>query len=279
VTTHATTDSAGVVVTGAARGMGLACAQRLAGEGISLLVVDRDDAVHEVAGGLAGDVASVTCDVTDAGAVGELARRVGALGELGGLVHAAGVSPTMGDWRRMFTVDLVGTALVVDALRPLARVGAAAVCFASTAAHLLPEPAGHPLDAVIDEPLAPDLLDRLLATAPDVVTDPGAAYSWAKRGVVRLVEREAAAWGASGARINSVSPGIIDTPMGRRELEHQPMMGMMLDYTPLARQGTAEDVASVVAFLLSDAAAYVTGTDVRVDGGVVPTLRRAMPAR
>jgi NAD(P)-dependent dehydrogenase (short-subunit alcohol dehydrogenase family) len=268
-----------IVVTGAASGMGLACAQRLARSGSTMVLADRDAAVEQVAQDLGAEVApskvdSLVCDVTDAGAVAELAGRARSEGSLRWLVHAAGVSPTMGDWRRMFTVDLVGTAMVVDALRPMAGAGAAAVCFASSAAHQLADPS-HPLDAVVDDPLAPDLLDRLLATAPEVVTDPGMAYGWAKWGVRRLVEREAAAWGAQGARICSVSPGIIDTPMGRVELANQPMMPVMLEHTPLARQGTADEVAGVVAFLLSDAAAYITGTDVLVDGGVVPTLRRA----
>lgn len=101
------------------------------------------------------------------------------------------------------------------------------------------------------------------------------AYSWAKWGVRRLVEREAAAWGARRARICSVSPGIIDTPMGRLELDNQPMTPVMVEHIPLGRQGSPAEVAEVVPFLLSDAAAYVTGTDVLVDGGVVPTILRA----
>jgi NAD(P)-dependent dehydrogenase (short-subunit alcohol dehydrogenase family) len=268
------------VVTGGARGMGLACARRLVGPGSQLILVDRDKAVAEAARSLdprAGATA-IVCDITDADALADLAERVAAEGQLRRLVHAAGVSPTMGDWRRMFTVDLVGTARVIEAFRPLAGAGTAAVCFASMAAHLLPDPPGHPLDAVLDDPCVPDLLDRLQETAADIVTDPGSAYAWAKRGVLRLVEREAAAWGERGARICSVSPGIIDTPMGRQELENQPAMSVVLDHTPAGRQGTAEDLASVVAFLLGDGAAYVTGTDVRVDGGVVPTVRRAFAA-
>jgi NAD(P)-dependent dehydrogenase (short-subunit alcohol dehydrogenase family) len=271
-----------VVVTGAARGMGLACAQRLAPAGSTMVLVDRDPAVGQVARALGSEAApsrvvSFVGDVTDAAWVATLVDRVRSEGSLRWLVHAAGVSPSMGNWRRMFTVDLVGTAIVVEALRPLAVDGTAAVCFASSAAAQLADPS-HPLDTVVDDPLSPDLLDRLVATAPDVVTDPGLAYGWAKWGVRRLVEREAAAWGARGARICSVSPGIIDTPMGRLELANQPMMPVMLEHTPLARQGTADEVAAVVAFLLSDAAAYVTGTDVLVDGGVVPTLRRAFSA-
>jgi NAD(P)-dependent dehydrogenase (short-subunit alcohol dehydrogenase family) len=73
-----------------------------------------------------------------------------------------------------------------------------------------------------------------------------------------------------------VSPGIIDTPMGRQEMDKQPMMAVMVEHTPLRRQGTAGEVASVVEFLLSDGASYMTGCDVLVDGGVVPAIRRLM---
>ena len=265
------------MVTGAGSGMGLACAHRLAGTTDLLVLVDRAPLAPPVLDGLHVEVDAVQCDVTDIDAVQALAAHVAERGELRSLVHAAGVSPSMGDWFQMLTVNLIGTALVVDAFGPLARPGTAAVCFASSGAYMLPsfDPA---FDAVVDEPLAPDFFDRLDAVgfAPDA----GDAYSWAKRGVILLVEREAVAWGALGARICSVSPGIIeDTPMGRLEVSNQPLMPKMLEHTPLGRRGSADDVARVVAFLLSDAAAYMTGCDVLVDGGVVPALRRAAAGR
>ena len=119
--------------------MGLA--QRLAAAGHRLILVDvdrqLDRAARELGAGSAGSAGSVEAlrgDITDEIDVGALAERVEAVGPLRALVHAAGVSPTMGDWRRVFEVDLVGTALVVDALRPLVTEGSAAVCFASIAA-------------------------------------------------------------------------------------------------------------------------------------------------
>ncbi|MFM8303031.1 MAG: SDR family oxidoreductase, partial [Actinomycetota bacterium] len=97
--------------------------------------------------------------------------------------------------------------------------------------------------------------------------DPGVAYAYAKRGVQRLVRRTAIAWGPAGGRINSMSPGLIDTPMGRQEFSQQPAMATMLERTPLGRQGRADELAAVVAFLCGPEASYVSGSDVLVDGG------------
>ena len=172
----------------------------------------------------------------------------------------------MGDWRRILDVDLLGTARLVDALRPLVGPGTAIVCFASMAAYLNAT-ANPAADAAVDDPLAAGFFDAYGRALGEAATDPGIAYAWAKRGVQRLVRREAAALGPLGGRICSVSPGMIDTPMGRQEYEQQPMMKVLEGMTPLRRTGRAEELAAVAGFLLSDAASYVTGIDVLADGG------------
>ena len=182
----------------------------------------------------------------------------------------------MADWRRIIEVDLVGTALLVRALEPLTSPGSAAVCWASIAGHGVAPDAE--LDAALDDPLAPDLLDRLGSIAGDGLGAAGQGYGYAKRGVMRLVAREAVAWGMRGARICSISPGIIDTPQGRQEFDEQPAMAMMIELTPIKRWGLPEEICNVVAFLLSEEASYMTGCDVVVDGGVSPRMRDLMAA-
>ncbi len=267
------------IVTGAGRGMGAACADRVKDMVDVLVLVDRD----EVGLGAAAErlatspgratVETFALDVKDSDGMASLAARAAELGPLRAVAHAAGVSPTMADWREVLTVDLVGTALLVESLRPLAVGGTAIVCFASISASLALPDVDQPADAALDQPLHSDFLERLReAVGPDL-EDPGMAYTWAKRGVHRLVRREAVPFGRAGARICSVTPGIIDTPMGRQEADTHEVMAMLVRSSALAREGLPEEVAAGVAFLLSDEATYVTGVDLTVDGGVIAAVR------
>lgn len=264
------------IATGAGRGMGYACAQRMVGTVDALLLVDLDaDTVGVTADELNGDrtrVEPFVLDVTDVDGLERLAARVAELGTLRSVAHAAGISPTMADWRRIFAVDLVGTARLARALRPLATAGTASVYFASMAPNIGRMRPSPEETAVLADPLAEDFLDRLREVVGEALEHPGVAYAWAKYGVQQFAREEAVRLGAVGARACSVSPGIIDTPQGRQEADHSETMGGMVRATPLGRAGRAEELAAVVAFLLSDEASFVNGTDVLVDGGVVASL-------
>jgi NAD(P)-dependent dehydrogenase (short-subunit alcohol dehydrogenase family) len=172
----------------------------------------------------------------------------------------------MANGRRIYEVNLRATSRLLAAMQPVLVSGSAAVCFASIAGHAVPPV--QPLTEVLDDPDADDFYERLAALGVDP-EQPETAYALSKLGVLRLVRRLAPAWGARGARILSLSPGIIDTPMGRLEDENQPLMAQMVTASPLQREGSAAEVAAVAAFLCSPAASYMTGSDVLVDGGMV----------
>jgi NAD(P)-dependent dehydrogenase (short-subunit alcohol dehydrogenase family) len=246
------------IITGAASGMGRACIDPVRA------LVDVVVAVDLQAPDIDGTV-GLACDISDPAAVSALVTQVRDTGPFRALVHAAGISPTMADPRRVFEVDLVGTQLLLDAFERLVDPGSAAVCFSSSAAYEVAPYVDDEQEAMLDDPLAADFLDR----AASVVSDSGYAYSLAKVGVIRAAARAAVRWGRRGGRVNSIAPGLIDTPMQRQERDEHPIIREMFEQTPLGRFGAPQEVADVAAFLVSDAASFVSGIDVLVDGGMV----------
>jgi NAD(P)-dependent dehydrogenase (short-subunit alcohol dehydrogenase family) len=274
------------VITGGAGGMGRACARRLGAQGVLLLTDVVAEPLEQTAQQLRTEgfrVETLVSDVSDEASVQALAERSRALGSLRGIVHTAGLSPTMASWQRIFQVDLVGTARLLRAFLPLAQQDTAVVCIASMAGHLngTPLAAGQAMfDGILSEPLHADLIKRfepIITAAPSPKDQAGMAYSLAKHGVISLCQREASAWGARGARLVSLSPGIISTPMGKQEFDQQPMMAQIVAMTPLKRIGRPEEIATTVAFLLSADASFITGCDLLVDGGVTGAMH-SMPA-
>ena len=247
------------VVTGAASGMGRACVELMRELADIVVAVDiRDPDIPDAVG--------MACDVSDPDAVTSLADRVRDLGRFRALVHSAGISPTMADARRIIEVDLVGTQLLLDAFFELVEPGSAAVCFSSSAAYQVGPYITADQEALLADPLAPGFLDQAVES---VGGDSGLGYAFAKVGVVRAAARGAVRWGPKGGRVNSLAPGLIDTPMGRQEFEQQAAMQAMLDRTPLGRFGDPAEIAAAAAFLVSEAASFVTGIDLLVDGGMV----------
>jgi NAD(P)-dependent dehydrogenase (short-subunit alcohol dehydrogenase family) len=269
-----------LVITGGAGGMGLACARELADRGRLLLVDLGEDQLEAARTALTADGANVEilrCDVTSPADTTAVADRVRAIGRLRCLVHTAGVSPEMADGPTVLEVDLVGSVRITDALFPLVEPGSSAILIGSIAGYSEVEPA---VEKLLDDPLA----DGFVATVEQALGQPldsSTAYVLAKRGVTRLAERLAVPWGAKGGRTVAISPGLIDTPMGRLELERQPVVPLMVEVTPVKRPeqplpGRPGDIAATVAFLESDAAAFISGCDIRVDGGLVGAGKHLM---
>ncbi|MFC0204087.1 SDR family NAD(P)-dependent oxidoreductase [Novosphingobium soli] len=262
-----------VVITGAAGGMGRPAAQRFAAQGRPLLLCDLDagrlQALADELRPLAGMVDVLAADLAGP----EFPQQViAALGStpLAALIHTAGLSPTMSEGPRIFAVNFEATERLVAALLPHFAEGGCAVLISSVSAYMLGDPA---LLAAIQRFVTTG--DR--AGIASYMDHPGMAYAISKRAVIGIVEREAAAFGARGLRIASIAPGFIDTPMGRAEAEANAQLRAMIGMVPQQRMGHGDEIAAVAEFLCSPAASYVSGCDIRVDGGIIGLLGTNAP--
>jgi NAD(P)-dependent dehydrogenase (short-subunit alcohol dehydrogenase family) len=256
-------------------GMGAAIARRI-GYGRSLLLADFDEAKLEAfTSSMTGDgydAVAHKVNVSDRGSVTALADAAAALGPVTGVAHTAGVSPQQAPVAAILTVDLLGTAIVLEEFERVIAEGGAGVVISSMGGHMGAYP------AELEQALASTPTDQLLSLpflSPEALTNAGAAYSIAKRANQLRVRAAAPLWGEKGARINSISPGIISTPMGQLELAGPTGDGMraMLDASAVKRLGTPEDIANAAEFLLDPRTSFITGTDLLVDGGVIAALK------
>lgn len=258
------------VVIGAG-GLGTAVARSLM-RGRRLLLADVDAGrAAAVSRDLGGHVEPVQCDVTSPKSVKALAESVAQRGELDVLVHVAGLSPAAGDFDNIVRVNLVGPALVTDALLPLANSGASAVMISSLAANLGGIPAAA-IPILRDYAAAHELPARLRSVLDAGSEDANSAYRLSKYGLLMLVRRSAKLWGQRNARIVSLSPGLIATPMGARETATNPAKRTLFEAWPSGREGNVQEIVDVVEFLVSDRASFISGTDILVDGGLAGSI-------
>jgi NAD(P)-dependent dehydrogenase (short-subunit alcohol dehydrogenase family) len=263
------------VVTGGAGGMGLAAAHVL-GRDSSVLISDVNKehlhAAHRELVKAGIDCAAIFCDITDGQSVGQLVEYAESLGTVSSVVHAAGVSPGMGSAERVMKINAVGTVNINEAFLAIAHASFAVVNVASMAAHTLPQvcvPTRRFAYALHDEQAFLSKMAALYRLAPARLHS-GFAYMLSKTFVKWYCVSQAERFGRQGARILSVSPGSIDTAMGR--LEEQAGSGAIIQHSALKRFGTAEEVGELLAFCASDKPGYLTGTDILCDGGVMAAM-------
>jgi NAD(P)-dependent dehydrogenase (short-subunit alcohol dehydrogenase family) len=259
-----------IVVIGAGQ-IGQAIARRVsAGKHVLLADLHQGsaDAAAEVLANAGFDVSTKAVDVSSRESVHALAQTAAALGDVTGVIHAAGVSPSQATPEVILAVDLYGTALVLEEFGNIIAPGGSGVVIASQSGHRL-----GALTAQQDAALATTPADELLALPmlqPGQVTDSLHAYQLAKRGNSLRVMAEAVRWGKRGARVNTISPGIVITPLARDELTGPRGEGYrrMIELCPAGRAGTPDEVGTVGALLMGSGGAFITGSDFLMDGGV-----------
>jgi NAD(P)-dependent dehydrogenase (short-subunit alcohol dehydrogenase family) len=257
-------------------GMGRAIAERI-GAGNRLLLADANETTLDTAAAQLHSqgyqVTAETIDVSSRESVSALATRASALGDVRYVVHTAGLGPTQATVPRLLAVNLLGVALTIEEFAKVIAPGGAGVVTASTAAYrrgpFTPDEtiqlATTPADELLSLPIA------LSANFPDTMT----AYSFAKRANLVRVQGASVTWGAKGAKINTISPGIVATPMLEAELAagRGAQTAAIIEASNAKRIGTPTDIAAAAEFLLGPASGFISGTDLLVDGGVTAAVQ------
>jgi len=260
-----------VIVVIGAGSIGQAIARRVsAGKHVMLADLRKENAetAAKVLSEAGFEVSTAMVDVSLRSSVQALLETAKSLGNITGLIHAAGVSPSQAPKEAVLKVDLYGTALILEEFGNVITSGGSGVVIASQSGHRLPA-----LTPEQDKELATTPVEKLLELPwlqPDKIKDTLHAYQVAKRGNSLRVMAEAVRWGKRGARINTISPGIIITPLAKDELNGPRGEGYrnMIDKCPAGRAGTPDEVGNVGALLMGSEGAFITGSDFLMDGGV-----------
>lgn len=256
--------------------MGRATAQILGRDHTVVLADNRPDRLDAAAAELSGlgvQATTVDCDVTDRSAVAALFETAAGLGAIASVIHAAGVSPSMGDADYVMRTNALGTVNVNETFFATAGEGSVIVNVASMAAYLMPEefmPAAQFPLALTDAAAFADAMRASYGIAPEEARS-GMSYAVSKGFVKWYTSSQAERFNGRGLRIVSVSPGSVDTEMGK--LEADAGAGAMVADFAVPRWGKAEEMAELFAFCASPRAGYLTGTDILNDGGVVASMR------
>lgn len=260
-----------VIVVIGAGSIGQAIARRV-GAGKHIVLADLKLENAETASMILSDAgfqtSTAVVDISSRESVQALIETVKKIGNLTELVLSAGVSPTQASSETILKVDLYGTALVLEEFGNIITEGGSGVVIASQSGHRL-----EPLSIDQNKALAITPTEELLALSflqLNQIKDSLHAYQLSKRGNSLRVMAESVRWGKRGARINTISPGIIITPLAKDELSGPRGAGYrnMINSCAVGRAGTPDEVANVSALLLGQEGAFITGSDFLMDGGV-----------
>ncbi|OWJ77154.1 SDR family oxidoreductase [Haematobacter genomosp. 1] len=258
-----------VTVVVGAGSIGQAIARRVSYDRHVLLADLKQDAADEAAQVLerAGyRTSATTVNVSDRGAVQALVRQATALGDVKALIQAAGVSPSQAPVAAILKVDLFGTAMLLEEFGQVIAPGGCGIVISSQSGYRLPALTAEE-DAELATAPADALLDLPVVRAVAVTLTP---YQLSKRCNSLRVRGEAVKWGARGARMNAISPGIIVTPLAHDELngERAAFYRNMLAQSPAGHAGTPDEVAALAALIMGPEGGYISGSDFLIDGGV-----------
>ena len=265
-----------VLVIIGAGGIGQAIARRQ-GAGKLVLLADFNESILESAAkGLQASGHEVTTrhvDVSSRDSVHSLASAAAGLGNIVDVVDTAGLSPNMAPPDRILAVDLLGVALVLEEFGQVVAPRGAGVVISSMAGYMPAHLPREQEDALANTPA--DELLQLPFLQPTSISNSGEAYGMSKRANHLRVQAESILWGERGARLNSISPGIILTPLAEHEMASPvgPVYRSMVEASVAKREGTPDEVASAAAYLLGPDADFITGSDLLIDGGVIAALR------
>lgn len=258
-----------MILTGAGQ-IGMAIARRM-GYGMKIVIGDKKpdnaQAVAKIMNDAGFDAEAVEMDLSSRESIRNLIAKAQEYGDITMLVNAAGVSPSQAPIEAILKVDLYGTAVLLEEVGKVIREGGVGVTISSQSGHRMPA-----LTPEEDEQLACTPAEELLnldILQPENIRDTLHAYQMAKRCNEKRVMAESVKWGEKGARINSISPGIIVTPLAIDEFNgpRGDFYKNMFAKCPAGRPGTADEVANVAELLMSDKGAFITGADFLIDGG------------
>lgn len=265
-----------VVVIVGSGGIGMAIARRQ-GIGKTVLLADFNEKVLQAAAdelrAASYTVETRTVDVSSRDSVKALATFASSLGNVAQVVNTAGLSPNMAPVERILQVDLYGVAVVFDEFEHVIAPGGAGLVISSMAGHMMPALPPEQ-DKVLAFTPTEELLD-LPFLKGDAIPNTLVAYMMAKRANHLRVQASAMSWGEKGARVNSISPGIIVTPLARHELDSEigDIYRAMVQASAVKRMAPPDEIASAAAYLLGPDAGFVTGSDLLIDGGVIAAMR------